>query len=175
MKGLKPLALLSAAAMTIGMTACGGGDDEGAPPEPAAPTSGKIVIPKLTRQQKAEAMKIAKADPVVGQLIADQDPVVTGPGVWTRPNQELLGAGIEFKLKKPRDLGEVSLPSIDNRDSLYGDQGEGDFGSLEPNVLPEIGETAATADNVERFVVMVDLGAGRVAELNILSGDVEFE
>lgn len=175
MNGIKLLAMLSAAAIAIGVTACGGGDDEGTPPEQAAPVSGKIEIPQLTRSQKADAMRIAKADPLVVRLIEGQKPVITGPGPWTRSNQELLGAGIEFKLKEPRDLGEVSLPSIDNRDSLYGDQGEGDPGPIEPNVLPEIGETAVMADNVERFVVMVDLEAGRVAELTILSGDVEFE
>lgn len=88
--------------LSIGIISCGeSGSDEPVNPSTIPMPSEPIGVPKPSRQQKTEAVKIAEQNPAFQQLSDGRNRSYKAVGAWTRTNQELLGAAIEFTLAMP--------------------------------------------------------------------------
>lgn len=165
------LSLLLVGVLSIGVVACGdsGSDESGGSPA-FATQSEPIKIPKLSQQQEDEAVAIAKQNPVFQEITDGSNPTVNDVGVWTRSNNEFLGAGIQFTLATPGSYNGSDWPEIENKDELYGpDYGEeGDPGEVEEGVRPEIGTSDLSVSDVGQVIVMVDLSDKTVAEMTAI-------
>lgn len=122
---------------------------------------------KLTGEQKAEIVSIARNDPLIEAMLADHEVEWRKPYPWSRPNLELLGGGIDVHFARPVDLSDETLPFIENTEALYGKQGaEGVIlEEGEPRVEPEIGTTRYPYEDVRAVSILVDLEAGQVAQV----------
>ncbi len=122
---------------------------------------------KLTADQKAEILRIARNDPLVKELLEGHEVEWRKPYPWSRPNMELLGGGVDVHFAEPVDLSGATIPAIENIEELYGKQGEEGviLEEGEPRVEPEIGTTRSPYTDVRALSLLVDLEQGRVAQV----------
>lgn len=142
-----------------------------APVSPALEADGIPVMPELSGDQRAEAKRVVARDPYVRRLTGDVTFAVGRLIVWTRFNQELLGAAVDVKLAAPTDYPVMGWPRITNPEVLY----EDDPALIETNVRPESEEIEASATAVERFTAFVDLEAGSVVWIAPMGRAISFE
>lgn len=173
-------AALFAATLALGGTAllisgCGSGEPEPRPNDAGYPfdevktgADGIPVPAKLTGPQKADVLAIAKADPLIQEMLAGHEVEWRKPYPWSRPNMELLGGAVDVHFAEAADLSGKTIPYIENTEELYGRSGaEGVIlEEGEPRVEPVIGTTRSPyGDDVRAVSILVDLEAGQVAQV----------
>ena len=147
------------------------GQDDAAPTGPILEADGIPEIPKLSDGQRVDARRILASDPYVRRLTRDVAFTVGRPYVWTRSNQELLGAAVDVKLATPSSYPVITWPRLANTEVLF----EEDPDLVQPGIRPESGEFEASATGVESFTAFADLESEGVVWIVPMGRRVNFE
>lgn len=167
----RAVALMYLPFLAIALGSCSSSESSS---NPKSVTTTEVV--RYSDASKAKALRLARNDPAVKEIVKGRGPVYGKPSGWARTNLEKLGYGIPIRLTDPASFISVDWPTIQNKDELYGEgwseEGGGDNTNLEPGLLPEIGMEKTGARELRRIIVMVDLRQERVAEIHPMGGSV---